>query len=444
MRDICPQCGTAFREGALFCEACGTIRPSIRNAPPTGPQDWRTWALNRTQYQYVVPQRNWRSITRTISAFFMTTVVLSLVAALVTLIYGINMVLPEISDGYSYTLFIVLPVIVPLLELSGGVLQLYYLVLVAVIVASAAFLFLKSFRGFRDEITGKGKPREHSPFFEMCGLLFAVLFFNMVLVYLMLLFGQDVEVPGEDADVWEMLFLLANASVWEEIITRVLMIGVPLLLYDLMTDKLERKRHSYFLGGGFNLGASEVLLIVVSSLIFGLAHFEAWGAWKIAPSALAGLALGFMYLKYGLYASIMLHFAFDYLSMPADVFDSLAIAILTTVAVVIWAGIGAGFFTYYIVRIIEFFTESKLLEPKPTLVAVAGFYPGPYVPSQTGAPPYYGTYGPAQAPPPPPPQNQAGTYQSWGGGAYVCPVCGYTEARWVEGRFQCLRCGNLS
>jgi hypothetical protein len=149
-----------------------------------------------------------------------------------------------------------------------------------------------------------------------------------------------------------------------------------------------------------------------------------------------GVAFGYLYLRYGIAASITLHFAYDYLSMPGEVFSE-DLLLLLGVLLLIWLAAGAVFTGYYVVRIIEFLTGNKYWEEQPMPVAYAAPYPPPYYQPQ----PY------AQYPQPSPgPQSPYGPQPQLfdPSRGYVCPTCGNLEARWVDGRFQCLRCGHLS
>ena len=60
---------------------------------------------------------------------------------------------------------------------------------------------------------------------------------------------------------------------------------------------------------------SEWVLLIISSVAFGAAHYLAGSGWdigKVSTAALAGFAMGFVYLRYGAYAPILLHWFFDY------------------------------------------------------------------------------------------------------------------------------------
>jgi len=296
----------------------------------------------------------------------------------------------------------------------------WYLLLVSTIVLSAIWVFLRSARGFVGELTMKSEARNHSPFFDVCGLMFAVFFINTAIVLAMMAIGSEIADPIEEMEPWELLIILANASVWEELVVRVLMIGLPLIAVDAAMRRGLRKPHKYLLGGGISIGRVEVALILVSSVIFGFGHLEGWGVWKVFPSGLAGVAFGYIYLRHGLAASILLHFSFDYLSMPLLVFDdSLALTIAVGVGILLWIGLGLLFAIYFTIRIVEFLRGRTLFDPegvgadRPLAHERARFSGG----------------GGAMPPP-------SGSY-------FVCPVCGSTGARWMGGKLQCLSCGRL-
>ncbi len=59
----------------------------------------------------------------------------------------------------------------------------------------------------------------------------------------------------------------------------------------------------------------EWVLLVITSVAFGAVHYLAGGGWeigKISTAALSGFAMGLVYLRYGAYAPILLHWFFNY------------------------------------------------------------------------------------------------------------------------------------
>ena len=374
----------------------------------------------------------------------MLSVILSLAAGLVTLVYGVGLVAPDILDNPDwadgYTLFIVVPLFIELFTISGYALLAYYLLIVGAIIASCAWVLLSSYDGFLKELTMRAEPRKHSQIFDISGLLFVEMFMLVVVVVIATLLGIEQTETGVSRTTSELLFLLANASVWEELIVRVMMIAMPLLVVDLAIRKGRKKWRRYILGGGFNFGVPEIVLLMVSSMIFGYAHYiGGWEAWVVPWDALGGVTFGYLFLRHGLPAAIVLHFAIDYRGVPIEVFgisDGYFIVLF-----MLWIGIGAIFTVYYLFRIGEFLTGKKYLEERVQYL-VPYQQPMPYPPVspqwiQGGHQDQTAVYAPGQ--PPHVATSQPSVY-----GGYVCPYCGNTEARWADGRFQCLRCNRLS
>ena len=104
----------------------------------------------------------------------------------------------------------------------------------------------------------------------------------------------------------------------------------------------------------------------------------------------------------------MLHFSFDYLSAPLLVFeDSLSLLLLAAIGILLWLAVGFVFLLYFTIRIAEFVTKKTYFDPKE---AVEERWPRPL---------------------------------GFGMVHFVCPACGYTGARVLNGRLQCLGCGRL-
>ena len=303
------------------------------------------------------------------------------------------------------------------------------------------YVFAKGAPRFYNEVAGRGEPRDHSALFDISGLMFAVFFVNFIIVLLMTSAGSDPTVPTEEGEDWELLFLLANASVWEEIIIRVLLIGAPLIIiYQLRRNESVRP-HRLLLGGGIDIRWTEAGLIVFSAAIFGVAHYWSWGLWKVFPAGLAGVAFGYVFLRHGLAASILLHFSFDYLSLPITLFDpSIGLQLGFGVAVIVWVAMGAVFTVYFSIRVAEFVMRRTLLDDPVDRAVLQRRYAAP-----AGAPPAYTwatqqDIGRAHVDG----TRQVGAVQVPSGGAwFTCPFCGSGEARWQDGKLQCLGCGRL-
>ncbi len=448
LQERCHVCGTILPNGAAFCPNCGSVRSTLvgKPLPYASPRMWM-----EQQYRGSRSKISLRVTGKSILAMLMLTLVAMTSLMVVTLIYGVSIVGPAILDGTGhlghYGIFIVLPIFVTIATLSGPPLFAYYLFLVFAIVASVAWVFATSARVYISEMRGKAKSREHSPLFDTFGLLCASLFFTFATVLIVILLQGDTGVTPSTGTTAESLFLLANAAVWEEIAVRVLLLGIPLLIVTLILGKATSRPRNYILGGGFKFGAVETILVVASSIIFGVAHWVGgWPAWKIPDATVAGLAFGYLFLKYGLPSAILLHFANDYLTMPYTVFDSSTggLGILTGLLTLFWALLGSVLFAYYIIRAIEFFSHKTIPDERSAGVGIPGVdprlqgsYPPPYsyAPHQQAPTMYHSTSGVVT------PDPTVGHGYS---GGYVCPSCGYTQARWNEGKFQCLRCGKVA
>ena len=58
-----------------------------------------------------------------------------------------------------------------------------------------------------------------------------------------------------------------------------------------------------------------LVFLVLSSIMFGYAHYAAGSGWepgKISEAALAGLALGYLFIKYGFHTNVLLHWSIDF------------------------------------------------------------------------------------------------------------------------------------
>lgn len=161
----------------------------------------------------------------------------------------------------------------------------------------------------------------------------------IITLYLAIIFGI-IGVPEPDFFVelerpdWFLMFLLLRAPVLEETLFRVLCIGFPVLLITLITKKKCSPLWKY-LTGGFEISKSALFFIFLSSFIFGAAHIEEWGMWKFYMASIQGLMLGYLFVKYGFYASVSIHFLIDCLPMKTQLSDITVFINLILIIIVI-------------------------------------------------------------------------------------------------------------
>lgn len=155
-----------------------------------------------------------------------------------------------------------------------------------------------------------------------------------------------------------ILINLAFAPLNEEFAFRITTIGVPFALFLLISYRSDpkltglknrvvlfllavfspelaksRMGHKTVATNGFIRGISplEWALILVSSVVFGAAHYLLGGGWeigKVSTAFLAGFVFAIMYVSYGAYADILLHWFFNYyftiLDMASTAYSTLA------------------------------------------------------------------------------------------------------------------------
>ena len=239
--------------------------------------------------------------------------------------------------------------------------MIYYLFLAVALVISYIFMMGSSAKTFAKELIF-GKPAKHSPLYTVGGLFCAVLVITKIWYSFANIIHANPTVPNfsDNVPFWEVAFGYAQASVWEEIVSRLLLIGVSLLWIDLIfrRNKLQTP-YRYFIGGKLNFGPVECGLIVFSALMFGFAHLEIWDFWKVPPAFIVGLAFGYLFVRFGIYAAIMLHFSLNFLSIPIDYFNP-SLGVEFIIALMIWACLAAGvmFLIYYSLRLWKFITQS--------------------------------------------------------------------------------------
>lgn len=181
--------------------------------------------------------------------------------------------------------------------------------------------------------------------------LFLMPIVTSALLYATILIQQFQETQGVETgslnfppqtSPYIILINLIFAVLREEFAFRITSIGIPVGLFLIMRYRSD-ERISGFLSrlkllllamfspehakiklgtknvsaNGFLRGISplEWVLILLTSAVFGSAHFLLGGGWqpgKITTAFLAGFVIGVMYVAYGAYAGVLLHWFFNY------------------------------------------------------------------------------------------------------------------------------------
>lgn len=145
--------------------------------------------------------------------------------------------------------------------------------------------------------------------------------------------SAGVSTGGLSGDPYLLLVDFTLAPLIEEVGFRFFLIGVPLFVV-LLLMRSDGKRMLKALwrpssaweaipaDSPMSLATRSLkllvyVLIAVSSIVFGVAHYVSgagWGIGKISEAALDGVALAYLYVRYGLHASIIFHWAVDFAS----------------------------------------------------------------------------------------------------------------------------------
>lgn len=280
----------------------------------------------------------------------------ALLACLVLAVVSVPVTLPELLAPHpedpelSFAFFLITPVplVFAVVAPPSPGLGAWYLLLVVSVIASPLLLLRKEGGALLDELAPRLRslraPDWHTPRAVLqVGLLFLAVFaFDQLYFILITPFLEAAPAAPSFGALWTQFYLLINASVYEELVGRVLLIGLPMLAFRWFQAAsagrpLAPSPLRYIYGGGFPLTRLPALLLLGSSVFFGLAHlFGGWDWVKVAPTFVAGLAFGYLYLKHGLPAAILLHFLFDYIGLLPEVYGGASDYVMLAL-VILWA-----------------------------------------------------------------------------------------------------------
>jgi len=328
-------------------------------------------------------------------------------------------------------IFLILPVPVGLFLLSGLSFQIWHLIVLAILGSSFFYAVYDLYRSWSKKdnsaLISITTPEKAKSGLEGVGKLFmATAFFSLVYFVLIEAGGVVTETPGfEELASIELLYRLFSAAVFEELVSRILLIGFPLLMIALIM-KWKPPYSKLLIGGGMRLNIITLLLILSSSLIFAFAHVQSWDFWKVPQVFVSGMALGYAFVAYGVYASILLHFSVNFTSSVLITLwpDNFGLELGIGLIFLVWIVVGAFFFFDYLLRFSRRMMELMKIKtaPRPVQQGPGYGYPPQYPPPQA-APPY---------------QTQT-AYRG-----YVCPNCGNTNAGYKDGELVCMRCGHIT
>ncbi|MGY5142373.1 MAG: CPBP family intramembrane glutamic endopeptidase [Nitrosopumilus sp.] len=129
-------------------------------------------------------------------------------------------------------------------------------------------------------------------------------------------FGIEI-IPPMDMNPLTQFFYVSLAPLIEELGFRLILIGIP--LYAMYSSRFSFKYFFRCLWSPTSLDIVDnkkaILLIVFVGILFGFAHIafgDSWSEGKFAQATAAGIILGWVYLRFGFIASVLIHWATNY------------------------------------------------------------------------------------------------------------------------------------
>ena len=290
-RGVCPGCEEYRNAGYRFCAICGKpLRGDHRDVPAR--------PSNRTGVK-------------------VTFVISSIAVLLGTFIllyeaYTGTVKVPDLMDGltgYRYTLYILTPKVTGILTIGDTAIKVLYVVELGIVLVSLAYLLYSAFDKYLE--TGRHESLRETGLYELICLNGMLFVFQIVYVMFCLSMGTEVD-PAEFDGTADAMFSLMNASVYEEFLCRICLLGLPIMIVSLIVGNKDVPFYRYLLGG-FGFKRWMWVFVLLSAAFFALGHLGGWGMWKIVPTFLFGLMTAYVFIKYGVYATIAVHFLTDFL-----------------------------------------------------------------------------------------------------------------------------------
>jgi len=208
----------------------------------------------------------------------------------------------------------------PVVVAVNGTLHLYLTAgAAAIVVASFVWALLSPRDGFLRPLLSGERRIWRLGALESVGMSYmAAVSMNVVWVIFIFAAGWVPQTPAQiptwsPEHIAEALFF---ASVWEEASVKLTMISLPLLVAHFLGRKVMPLQR-YVLGGHIEFDRLAGFLMILSAAVFGYLHvIGGWDWAKFPPAFVFGMFTAYLFLRFGLYAAILLHFANNFLIVP--------------------------------------------------------------------------------------------------------------------------------
>ncbi len=183
--------------------------------------------------------------------------------------------------------------------------------------------------------------------------------------------GFDMVPPLTDNDLIQF-FYISLAPLIEEFGFRLILLGIP--LFALYSSKSSIKYFVKCLWRPDNLDIVDskkaLFLIIFVGILFGFAHIafgDSWSEGKFTQATASGIILGWVYLRYGFVASLLIHWATNYFVFSYANFisqiniisieDAFSHSLMSTLEIILLV---AGAFSICILFVNKFYSKKNL------------------------------------------------------------------------------------
>ena len=215
-------------------------------------------------------------------------------------------------DIFSQTDFYQSPIDITLGD-AFVILWMFYLIIFVIALLGPKQHFLKSI----SSLISMGKyDAKLNYMFAMTKWLSILILISAIINFIQESFGI-VTIPPLGGNSLIQFFYVSLAPLLEEFVFRIILIGIPLfVLYS------GRASIRYFVKCLWNPSSlnildskNAILLIIFVGISFGFAHIafsDSWSEGKFAQATAGGIILGWVYLRYGIVVSLLIHWATNY------------------------------------------------------------------------------------------------------------------------------------
>ena len=215
-------------------------------------------------------------------------------------------------DIFSQTDFYQSPIDVTLGD-AFVILWMFYLIIFVIALLGPKQHFLKSI----SSLISMGKyDAKLNYMFAMTKWLSILILISAIINYIQESFGI-VTTPPLGGNSLIQFFYISLAPLLEEFVFRIILIGIPLFVLYSGRASIRYFVKCLWSPSSLNILDSKkaILLIIFVGISFGFAHIafsDSWSEGKFAQATAGGIILGWVYLRYGIIVSLLIHWATNY------------------------------------------------------------------------------------------------------------------------------------